>query len=163
MAKLVIYTQHQENYGDESAPHWKNKGGAVYVVGGLSEANVAKIETYGFPNLTKLIESANDYFVEYVVEHKIVGDDVDICEPWERPIVLSYNKAIGRWTALRITENDEYSYMQKEIKRKTETWDMEEEGSYRCSYTVEGYGVIGHANIGAVLNEIALLSKKSVA
>ena len=157
--KLIIYTQHKENYSDDpKTPYWKCKGGSVYVVGNLSDANVSKIKTYGFPNLTKMIESANDSFIEYVIEHKFVNDDEDVCEPWESPIALSYNKLIGRWTALRVTENGEYGYMRKEILRKTETWDMEEEGSYRCSYTVEGYGVVGHANIGAVLNEIDLLS-----
>jgi hypothetical protein len=32
MAKLYIFTQNYENYGDEENPHWKAKGGTDYFV-----------------------------------------------------------------------------------------------------------------------------------
>jgi hypothetical protein len=32
MAKLYIFTQNYENYGDEENPHWKAKGGSDYFV-----------------------------------------------------------------------------------------------------------------------------------
>ena len=63
--KLIIDTQHRENYGcprlgwiqaGECLEYWKNKGGSTYVVENLSSAQVSKIRKEGIPTLSKLIE-----------------------------------------------------------------------------------------------------------
>ncbi len=67
MSKLVIQTQHKENYGahdwdgEGSCPqYWKFKGGNTYVVEGLTAKAVNKIAQGGIPTLSLLIESKSD-------------------------------------------------------------------------------------------------------
>ena len=80
--KLVIHTQHKENYGahdwdgeGECPQYWKFKGGDTYVVEGLTDKEIARINKDGIPTLSKLIESASNYFIEYITMHMIVADE----------------------------------------------------------------------------------------
>ena len=135
--KLVIYTQYTENYGDSDQPYWKNKGGSTYVVENLTQPQVNKVQEHGLPTLTALIEYANKFSTEYIIGHHVVPDSVSICEEWESPIKLAWVNS--RWTASRVTENDEFSFLRKEIARKIETWDMMMNGereNYDCTYVM---------------------------
>ena len=96
MSKLVINTQHKENYGahdwdgkGECPQYWKFKGGNTYVVRDLSTASINKISQNGIPGLTALIESSDDYFQEYILDWEIVEDDAQECPEWDSVIELS--------------------------------------------------------------------------
>lgn len=79
MAKLLIQTQVQENYGAHdwdgkgSCPqYWKFKGGSEYVVKNFK----------GFGEVTETvmalrgqIESDSEYFREYIINFEVVADD----------------------------------------------------------------------------------------
>ena len=80
MAKLLITTQISENYGahdwdgtGECPQYWKPKGGNEYVVkrfkGGTEAATIAVMA------LRSQIEQHNDYYIEDVIEWRIVADD----------------------------------------------------------------------------------------
>lgn len=157
--KLAIYTQHKENYSEDPIfPYWKNKGGDVYIVPDITEIQYEKILNNGIPTITKLIEHSSDSFVEYILKYEFMTDDATACEEWETPIILKYNKNIGRWTAMRNTYNDSYGYMREEILRKTETWELlpgGESENFNCSYVVDGYGVVHHSRLSEVLKEIS--------
>ena len=98
MSKLVIQTQHRENYAAHNEdythgvdqPHWKYKGGNSYVVRDLSSAHINKIAQNGIPTLTALIESKNPAFEEYILGWEIVEDDAPECEEWESPIEFQW-------------------------------------------------------------------------
>lgn len=148
MSKLVIHTQHKENYGahdwdgkGECPQYWKFKGGNTYVVRDLSSAHINKISDQGIPTLTKLIESKSEYFEEYIIGWEIMDDDARECEDWDS--VIEFQWSIDRWTCLRVTNNDEFGYMRREILAKSEQWFPLEEGErahYRCQYkTAQGW------------------------
>ena len=128
MSKLVIQTQHRENYAAHNEdythgvdqPYWKFKGGNTYVVRDLSVAHINKIAQNGIPTLTALIESKNEAFEEYILGWEIVDDSAPECEEWESPIEFQWRG--DRWSCLRFTTNDEFGYMRKEILAKSEQW-----------------------------------------
>lgn len=79
MAKLLITTQVQENYGahdwdgqGECPQYWKFKGGNEYVVknfkdfGRMTEVVMA---------LRGQVESDNEYFKEHIIDFEVVADD----------------------------------------------------------------------------------------
>lgn len=133
--KLVIYTQYRENYGAHDwdgtgtcPQYWKSKGGSTYVVASLTPAQVLKIKDSGIPTLTSLIEYANDYTLEYVINYRVVPDSTSVCEEWESPIMLDYNPLAGKWYAREVRENGEYGCMRKEIDRLISTWTLAPKG-----------------------------------
>jgi hypothetical protein len=80
MAKLLISTQYQENYGahdwdgtGECPEYWKFKGGSDYVVkkfkGSHADATMAIMA------LRSQIECDNDHFRESIIDWRIVADD----------------------------------------------------------------------------------------
>jgi hypothetical protein len=80
MAKLLITTQISENYGahdwdgtGECPQYWKPKGGNEYVVkrfkGGTEAATIAVLA------LRSQVEQHSDYYIEDVIEWRIVADD----------------------------------------------------------------------------------------
>ena len=73
MAKLLITTQMQENYGDAEKPYWKFKGGCDYVVkkfkGGMADATLAIMA------LRSQVECDNELFREHIIDFSIVADD----------------------------------------------------------------------------------------
>ena len=95
MQTLVIQTQHRENYAAHNEgykhgvdqAHWKFKGGNTYFVTDLTSKQINKIANGGIPTLTKLIESKNEMFEEYILDWEIrdLGKNGDgkgpICEP----------------------------------------------------------------------------------
>ena len=146
--KLVIQTQHKENYGahnwdgkGECPQYWKFKGGNTYVVRDLSSAHINKIADQGIPTLTKLIESKSEAWEEYILGWEIVDNSAKECDDWES--VIEFQWSIDRWTCLRVTNNDEYGYMRQEILAKSEQWIPLEGGDrsdYKCQYkTANGW------------------------
>ena len=148
MSKLVIQTQHRENYGahdwdgkGQCPQYWKFKGGNTYVVRDLSSAHINKIADQGIPTLTKLIESKSEYFEEYILGWEIMDDDARECEDWDS--VIEFQWKMDRWTCLRVTNNDEFGYMRREILAKSEQWiplEAGERSDFRCQYkTAQGW------------------------
>jgi hypothetical protein len=142
MSKLVINTQYRENYSFDNdgypvegpEAHWKYKGGSAYVVEGLTSGMINKIGQNGIPELTKLLEYKNAASEEYIIDWEIADDDAVVCEEWETPIVLVFDREHQEWTATKVTNNDEMGYMRSEIKMKTEKWTMLK-GQERDDYT----------------------------
>jgi len=135
--KIVIQTQIRENYGDADKPYWKFKGGNTYLVLGLTPGQIEVVTERGIPTLTKLIESRNPMFEEYVLGFNVVEDNVVSHDPWEAPFSLAWEG--GRWLARRTIENNEYGYMRQEIEAKTEQYDMlmgGERANYTCSFVM---------------------------
>lgn len=102
MAKLVINTQLQENYGahtwlgdGECPQYWKFKGGNTYVLENLSDACVKRILENGIPTLDKTITKRDDYWAEYILDWSIEDDDKVVCEEWESPCLLQFTD--GKW------------------------------------------------------------------
>jgi len=149
MQTLVIQTQHRENYAahnegykhgvDEA--HWKFKGGSTYFVTDLTEANVNSIVANGIPTLSKLIESFNPFFEEYIIDWEIrdIGNDDKgpICEEWEIPVKFTYRD--GAWRcSTHHTPGDE-SYWNPAIRCRAEQWTPGVGGTrsdYQCQYKV---------------------------
>ena len=72
MAKLLIQTQTEENYGSKESPHWKMKGGNDYVVKNFTAFGaVGSFVTV----LREKIEIDNEFFKEYILDWEIVSDD----------------------------------------------------------------------------------------
>jgi len=117
--KLVITTQHQENYGDPDRPYWKFKGGDTYVVENLTMEQAQKATAEGCSTLVKLINRDGQMFKEYVREIMAVPDDTVVTEEWEDPIVLTFTKELG-WTAKHIQRN--LGCFREGIKTKNVSW-----------------------------------------
>lgn len=163
--KLVIDTQHCENYGahtwdgeGECPQYWKFKGGYTYVVDNITEAQQMRIERDGIPTLKTLIESDSDSFREYVISYRIVQDDAPEGEEWETPFRLSY--VDGQWIARRAISNvGEYGGMfRREITTKFESYVMAPKGQ-RSNYVAEyelinGKLVKGEAELRAAFEEL---------
>jgi len=155
MQTLVIYTQHRENYAahnndyqhgvDEA--YWKFKGGSTYFVTDLTEANINSIVANGFPTLTKLIESRNEAFEEYIINWEIrdLGKNGDgkgpICESWECPTEFYYKDS--QWNCRTHHTPGDESYWNPAIISRAEQWTPGEGGSrsnYACQYkTANGW------------------------
>ena len=86
----VILTQVRENYGahdwdgeGEAPQYWKNKGGSVYIFEGiLSPTQEALIQ--------KAINSADEYYEEFVILFKETASPTDFYDDWEEPAILSF-------------------------------------------------------------------------
>ncbi len=139
MQKLVIQTQYRENYaypdwdGKGECPQaWKFKGGSTYVVNSFKDYNKV---TEVMKQLDALITFGNEGFEEYILSWEIVPQSRKVCEDWETVTQLWLNP-VGKWEALKITDNREDGWMRKEILEKTESWTMAPENE-RLQYKVE--------------------------
>lgn len=156
--KLVIHTQHKENYGAHDwdgkgacPQYWKFKGGDTYVVEGLTDRDVAKINKDGIPTLSKLIESVSDYFIEYITMHMIVADDDTPWDEWDEPYKLFYID--GKWNAMQVTAG-RYSGLRKECLAQRKTYvlaDGGEQVDFKCEIQLAdelggGWHLWGDAN-----------------
>lgn len=70
MAMLVIATQYCENYGTDTDPYWKFKGGSEYKI-----LNVPMNIDYEEVIAAADIAYSNDYSEEYVIGWSIENDD----------------------------------------------------------------------------------------
>ena len=143
MQKLVIQTQYRENYaypdwdGKGECPQaWKFKGGSTYVINSFKDFNKV---TEVMKQLDALISFGNEGFEEYILSWEIVPQARKVCEDWETVTQLWLNP-VGKWEALKITNNREDGYMRSEILEKTESWIMapnNERGQYKAEYLME--------------------------
>ena len=85
--KLVIQTQHKENYGahdwdgqGECPQYWKFKGGETYVVENITPAQAEKINDGGIPTLTALIECFSEGWQEYILGWDLKDNDAKVCD-----------------------------------------------------------------------------------
>lgn len=133
MTTLIINTQYRENYAAHSEdyqhgvdnPAWKFKGGATYFVSDISAEDAEKIAKDGIPTLTKLIESYNPAFEEYILDWEIrdVGKGSEpICSFWETPVEFFYNKELSRWECRTFHTYTDEEYIAKPIIAKAEQW-----------------------------------------
>ena len=130
--KLIIDTQHRENYGahdwdgEGQAPqYWKNKGGSIYVVENLSSAQVSKIRKGGIPTLSKLIERSDEFSQEFILDFTFVDDVATPWDAWEAPWFLKYDNS--NWIATRSPNH--------RAKPVVENYTMTAEGgreNYKC-------------------------------
>ena len=151
MQTLVIQTQYRENYAAHdsgyahgvSEAHWKYKGGCTYFVTDLTAGQINKIAHKGIPTLTKLIESKNEAFEEYILDWEIreLGKNGDgkgpICEPWETPVEFFYKD--GWKCRTHHTPSPEYTHYARGIIGKAEQWTPgvgNTRSNYACQYKV---------------------------
>ena len=130
MQTLVIQTQYRENYAahDEGYEH------------GVSEP-------YCIPTLTKLIESFNEGFEEYIIDWEIrdLGKNGDgkgpICESWEIPVQFYYEDK--QWKCrTHHTPADGESFWNSAIVSRAEQWIPGEAGTrnnYKCQYKTKRF------------------------
>ena len=143
MQKLVIQTQYRENYaypdwdGKGECPQaWKFKGGSTYVINSFKDFNKV---TEVMKQLDALITIGNEGFEEYILSWEIVPQARKVCEDWETVTQLWLNP-VGKWEALKITNNRDDGWMRSEILEKTESWIMapnNERGQYKAEYLME--------------------------
>ena len=143
MNKLVIQTQYRENYaypdwdGKGECPQgWKYKGGETYVIPNFKDINNV---TEVMKQLDALITFGNDGFEEYILDWEIVPQNTKVCEDWETPTNLWLNP-VGKWEAIKITNNRDDGWMRSEILEKTESWIMapnNERVQYKAEYLME--------------------------
>ncbi len=166
MSKLVIQTQYCENYSFDNdgfpveghLAHWKFKGGSTYVVENLTSGMINKIGQNGIPELTKLLEYKNVASEEYILDWSIEESDAVVCEEWETPVVLAFDRKQQEWTATKVTSNDEMGYMRSEIKMKTEKWVMLEEQErtdYTAQFLMEDGRILSYSELEAFFKEAA--------
>jgi hypothetical protein len=72
MSKLLIQTQVHENYGTESEPYWKPKGGGDYVIKNFRKFNAV---TETVMAIRAQIERDNEFYREYIIGWEVVADD----------------------------------------------------------------------------------------
>lgn len=166
MSKLVIQTQYRENYSFDNdgypvegpEAHWKFKGGSTYVVENLTSGMINKIGQNGIPELTKLLEYKNVASEEYILDWSIEESDAVVCEEWETPVVLAFDREQQEWTATKVTSNEEMGYMRSEIKMKTEKWVMLEEQErtdYTSAFLMEDGQILSYSELEAFFQEAA--------
>ena len=82
--KILITTQYRENYGTESDPYWKFKGGSDYFIPGVDPLKVAPgvlVE-----RVRDQIEHAGPMSEEYILDWQLVEDDA--LSPYEQDQLL---------------------------------------------------------------------------
>ena len=161
--KLVIQTQHAENYGAHDwngkgacPQNWKFKSGDTYVVPNMTPAQIEKVKAKGIPTLKALIEVRNTHFEETIIGWGVVEDDAVVCDAWESPTELFYEQ--GRWVARHTEENGEYGCMRMEIASKTEQYDMVaggERANYEAVYTLHDGRKVLYKDLAAALKDAA--------
>lgn len=154
--KIAIFTQIRENYGSADQPYWKCKGGSTFVVPNLTPAQAARVQEVGIPTLTALINNMGPMFEEFVVDFVVVEDTAKVCDAWETPFELHWKG--GQWIANRTVENGEYGYMNQQVLRKTEEYDMQMGGgqeNYRVVYTMRNGDMVTGAEVQAYLSKAA--------
>ena len=154
--KVVIQTQVSENYGTAEDAYWKFKSGNTFVVPNLTPEQCRKAIETGIPTLRALIEYKNPMMEEYVIDVNVLEDDAKVCEPWDSPTQLFWEK--GRWVARQETLNDEYGYMHKIVAKRTICYDMLMGGGEENTtilYTLRDGRTMNHKEINDFLNSQA--------
>jgi len=155
--KIVIQTQHKENYawnedgtlGTGADAYWKFKGGDTYVV----KCSFAEAADADFrKSALAAVSSESDAFIEYVIDWEII-DDADYIESqhvqeWETPIYMWHDG--DGWFCHKVTPNEEFGYMRSEISKKYETWVLSQDGErseYQSSFEMVNGHIIAYADL----------------
>ena len=103
--KLIIDTQHRENYGahawdgkGECPQYWKFKGGSTYVVENVSVSSAMSVKDI-VREIETLIESNDEGFQEYILDWGLFDNDEVTWDKWEAPWFLK--KENDNWKASR--------------------------------------------------------------
>tara|TARA_B110000914_G_C15460024_1_gene445368 strand:+ start:482 stop:961 length:480 start_codon:yes stop_codon:yes gene_type:complete len=137
--KLVIRTQHEENYGahnwdgeGECPQRWKFKFGGTYVVENATfspDALADFLDTY--------INESNEGWKEYAISTTLMDDDDDIGIPdWETPIIIR----ASRGSFFAYVDTPAQGYWEQGFKSKHESWimwDRSVQPGGRSDYVVE--------------------------
>jgi hypothetical protein len=123
--KLVINTQHMENYGDR----WKAKGRSVYVV--TDKSLLSSPES--LDEIRDHISHSNDHSSEFVRGEEIVSRDAVVCEHWET-LNEVYRSEDGTYRVKSLTDNLEHRSMRDQIAFKTVDKPL---GNERGDFSVE--------------------------
>ena len=91
--KIVLDTQHRENYGahdwdgtGECPQYWKSKGGTTYVVENVTIEQA--MDSAFWDTLRDMVSSESEYFQEYVIGDQLLDDCDEVpCEDWDQPYV----------------------------------------------------------------------------
>ena len=128
--KLVINTQHMENYANRDwVDQWKPKGGSVYVVTDKSLLSSAE----SLEEIRGLIGHSGDYSEEYIRGEELVSADAVVCEHWETLNEI-YRAEDGTYRVKSVTDNREHGSMRHQIAFKTADRPLV---TGRGDYTVE--------------------------
>jgi len=155
--KIVIQTQHKENYawnedgslGTGENAYWKFKGGDTYIVKcAFSEACDAEFRKSALDAVT----SESDGFIEYVLDWQIIDDadfvESDHVEEWETPTYMWFDG--DAWVCHKVTKNDEFGHMRFEISKKYETWVQSQDGErseYELSFEMINGNYVLHEDL----------------
>jgi hypothetical protein len=141
--KIVIYTQHRENYGahdwsgfGECPQYWKNKGGETFVIPGLTMDQVRDWQYKQEGHMASLLCESTNYFEVTIAGVNTLADDAQVTEARDTPWILSYVE--GVWMAKRYTPRDYYWTVG--VSGKTEEYQMakgNEQMNYSCKYHKE--------------------------
>lgn len=92
--QIFIHTQYCENYGDESRPYWKMKGGSTVVVTGAvlpMDHTIGHVASAIVESLRDKIEYRNPMSEEYIIDWHFAADDE---MPEEERMQLEYDGRI---------------------------------------------------------------------
>ena len=146
--KIVLQTQHRENYGahdwdgeGECPQYWKCKGGDTYVVHGVTAKEAQSPKFWEL--LYKAVESKDELFEEYVIGEELVDDidyvESDHVEDWDAitSLVPAGDDSNPEWLATRVKEADHC--WQKGVKGSVELWKQVDGArvDYRLMYEME--------------------------
>lgn len=163
--KIVLHTQHRENYGahdwdgkGECPQYWKFKGGDTYVVPRVSVKEAQSDEFW--KSLHAAIESSSEFFEEYVVGSQLVDDvdyvESDHVEEWDSitslvPVRINSDKI--KWLATRIRQAD--VGWRKGIESCLEQW-VQEDGvrvNFKQMFNMEDGRSLVHDEVIKELNQ----------
>ena len=160
--KIVIGTQHKENYGahdwdgkGECPQYWKFKGGNTYII---EDVSVEQAQDPAFWDAAeKAVSSSSDYFEEYVIYQELMDDcDSPNMDPWETPIMIGPSFEPNTWCALQTEVNGKYGYMAPEVAKKYTAWKIVdgEEQDYKCSLEFTNGKILPWAEACEYLSEL---------
>lgn len=94
--KIVIHTQHRENYGahdwngeGECPQRWKNKGGDTYILRDVTVDEAMNAGDIVTKQIAPHIDSFSDMFEEFIMGWELLDDcEPDPVQEWESPINL---------------------------------------------------------------------------
>jgi hypothetical protein len=142
--KLVIHTQHLENYNHsgEGEPRWKYKGGETYVMP-VDESQAYQIGEAGINWMAHCFEENNEGWKEYVTSTAIVADDTVVKDYYSAPWMFEIDHANQQMIFSQRQDRDEYCRWEDDIVTRVRTYakdlktGKEIEGSWTESWIRE--------------------------
>lgn len=130
--KILILTQHRENYGahdwdgtGQCPQHWKSKGGNVYVIDKLDVDAAVRLTTSFGELVAPFVTSSDEYFVESVINFELLDDcDSLKIDDWETPIYMVWDEKLKGFQCSEQYTAPCSSWMSKVVR----TWFVGENG-----------------------------------